>query len=127
MHVLLIDDDPTLLSSLRTALEAKGCKVIAAENGAGANAIIAESHIDIVITDILMPLREGLETISDIRSRYAYMPIIAISGGGRARRVDLLEVALKLGANAALQKPFTAAQLLKKMKEFVSTPSDASG
>jgi len=79
---------------------------------------------DLVITDILMPKKEGMETIMDIRKAYPDIKIIAISGQGWSGAVSYLDMSQKLGANAALPKPFSKADLLEKIAEVLIGDSE---
>lgn len=111
-QILIIDDDASVRLTLRSALESVGHVVTeAADGNDGIERFIAEPS-DMVITDILMPNKEGLETIMNLRKINRNLRIIAISGGGRIKAVDFLEAASDLGADAVLKKPFHMADLL---------------
>lgn len=118
MKVLIVDDDPLIGEMLVTAFDLAGYSVMVAKNGDVALDRIKQSKPDIVVTDIIMPTREGIETIREIRRLFADLPIIAISGGGMLDAVSLLDVAEKFGANATLTKPFLPQQLLEKVREL---------
>ena len=111
--ILLVDDDLQVLDVLGEMLRLEGHDVVTAVNGVVALEKMRSDPFDLVIADIIMPEKEGLETISDIRRRHAELPIIAISGGGRIGPDDYLEAARHIGANATLAKPFAR-------KEFIS-------
>ena len=111
-RILIIDDEELIRETIRIKLEQSGHEVVEAANGADGLRVFAEGSFDLVITDIIMPDQEGIETIRKIRQRDAEIGIIAISGGGRGRNLQFLEIAKKLGASAALPKPFTGSQLL---------------
>ncbi|MGD0436114.1 MAG: response regulator [Bryobacteraceae bacterium] len=104
-----MDDDAQIRSFLATLLEADGYTVVQASNGREAQARCRESALDLVITDLIMPEQEGLETIHAIRHQWPDIPVIAISGayGGA-----YLELAKKLGAQAVFRKPFQAHAVL---------------
>lgn len=110
--ILLVDDDASVLDVLSEMLRLEGHRVTVAENGKEAVQCVNNDEFDLVITDLIMPEKEGLETIADIRRRYAEMPIIAISGGGRLGPNDYLETAKFIGADATLAKPFARAELI---------------
>jgi CheY-like chemotaxis protein len=78
---------------------------------------------DIVVTDIVMPEREGLETIMAIKSARPDVPILAISGGGRIGAPPFLDLARRLGADDVLAKPFRTAQLVERIAALVSPVS----
>ncbi len=75
---------------------------------------------DLVITDLIMPEKEGLETIADIRKLCGDLPIIAISGGGRVGPTNYLETARFIGANTTLAKPFGRRELIKTVSELLA-------
>ncbi len=73
-----------------------------------------------VVTDLLMPEKEGIETIRDLRRSSATLPILAISGGGQYPRLDVfLDAATKLGATAGLAKPFRSADLVETVSRLL--------
>ena len=89
------------------------------ENGKVAVDCVNNATFDLVITDLIMPEKEGLETIADIRRSFAEIPIIAISGGGRLGPNDYLETARFIGANATLAKPFARTELIKTVDSLL--------
>jgi DNA-binding NtrC family response regulator len=105
-RILIIDDEDYVRMTLSQALEDEGHTVLVATNGNEGLARHSETKPDLVITDLLMPDKEGLETIVELRKADPAVKIIVISGGGRINNVDFLEVAKKFGATAALKKPF---------------------
>ena len=111
--ILVVDDDLSVLDVMSEMLRLEGHVVTVAENGKEAIDQVAANNIDLVITDLIMPEKEGLETIADIRRSHADMPIIAISGGGRLGPMDYLETAKFIGADATLAKPFARAELIE--------------
>jgi CheY-like chemotaxis protein len=110
--ILVIDDEPLLAKTLSLILGKAGYTVVTAENGKIGLEMFASEQPDLVITDIIMPVMEGLEAIQALRAQSPNIPIIAVSGGGRTKNLEFLRIAEKLGANAALGKPFTKEQLL---------------
>lgn len=110
--ILVVDDEPLVRELIRTALEAVGHTVDEAENGLIALECLDRRSFDLVITDIMMPEKEGIETMREIRKRCPNTRILAISGGGRAGGTAYLSLASKLGADEVLGKPFRTAQLL---------------
>jgi CheY-like chemotaxis protein len=111
-HILLIDDDPLVRYSVRTILEGAGHEVTEADNGRGGLELFRGTRFDAVITDIIMPDMEGIETIRAIRALDKQMPVLAMSGGGRVGNTDFLKAAKALGADQVLQKPFEDDELL---------------
>lgn len=127
-HVLLIEDDPDVAQLLESVLEKHGHAVTCVGDGAAGLAKMDGilPPPDIVITDILMPVQEGIETIMAIRRTNNVLPIIAISGGGRTKRLDFLKTAEKLGANAVLAKPFRPVDLIQMIDKLLSSGGGAS-
>ncbi len=111
--ILVVDDDTSVLDVMSEMLRLEGHVVTVAENGQQAVDCVNAANFDLVITDLIMPEKEGLETIADIRRQYSEIPIIAISGGGRVGPTDYLETARFIGANATLAKPFARQELIQ--------------
>ena len=116
-RILIIDDEDELRSMLRQMLEHVGHEVSEAVNGAVGIEIYERDAPDLIITDIIMPEKEGVETIIALRRADPDLPIIAISGGGRLDATDFLTMAKKLGARHTLTKPFRREQLLEAIDE----------
>lgn len=112
LRILVVDDDDLVRMTMEAALAQAGHEVTLAEDGIDALRLFQADRFDLVITDIIMPGREGIETILELRRISASVPIIAISGGGRTQNLDFLSAAKALGANHALAKPFTPDALL---------------
>jgi CheY-like chemotaxis protein len=119
--ILVIDDDDDVRHVLRMVLEGAGHIILEAANGIAADHFIATETFDLVVTDILMPHKEGLETIIDLRRAGRVVPIIAISGGGRTGMTEFLNVAERFGADRTLKKPFRRAELLRLVAELLET------
>ena len=109
--VLVIDDDPAMRSTLRRILERDGHEVREAEDGDRGIRTFRAQPTDIVITDVLMPGKEGIETIVELREEAPEVRILVISGGGSMRVEAMLDDATAIGADASLAKPFTIDQL----------------
>jgi DNA-binding response OmpR family regulator len=116
MRVLVIDDDDALREVISDSLESQGYEVTQAINGRKGVDFLDGTPVDLVITDIIMPEQEGVETILEIRKRFPDLKIIAMSGGTRFGTMDYLEVAEKLGAADTLVKPFRQHQLLSVVR-----------
>jgi DNA-binding response OmpR family regulator len=114
-HILVIDDDLDLRVIFREAMRAEGYKVSVAADGAEGIALQRKQPASLVITDIFMPNKEGIETIRDFREEFPSIPIIAISGGGTLKIGGSLFTAKELGAAAILQKPFEMSDLLRSV------------
>lgn len=109
--ILIIEDEPLVRDTIRLSLETGGYTVLIASDGREGVSMLSRSKIDLVVTDLIMPEQEGLETIRLIRRDHPDTKVIAISGGGRHVGTDYLKAASLLGANYALQKPFAMARL----------------
>ncbi|UCH92505.1 MAG: response regulator [Candidatus Aminicenantes bacterium] len=119
-RVLIVDDDFQMREMLGVILEHKGYEVTKASNGNKAITLQGEKPFDIIITDIIMPGKEGLETISELRHSYPGLKIIAMSGGGRHRPEGYLELASQYGADRVLAKPFGSWEILGLVRELTS-------
>lgn len=111
-RILVIDDQELVRLAIRVALEEKDHEVVEAENGEVGFNLQKDHSFDVVVTDMLMPVQEGIETITQLKENFQNLKIIAISGGARANGVDHLKAAVDLGADKVLAKPFTSAELL---------------
>lgn len=117
--ILIIDDESLIRDSLSNLFRREGYIVAVASNGIDGLRKFTDDPARLVVTDIVMPEMEGIETIRELRARHPGVVIIAISGGGRHGSVQFLEIARKLGADAALAKPFTRAQITGLVREFM--------
>lgn len=118
-HILVIDDDETLRPMLGVALERKGYKVTLAEDGAvGVKSFLASAP-DLVITDIIMPEKEGVETIMELREQHPDVKIIAMSGGGPRSEI-YLKMCSQLGVCNTLSKPFSLDTLITAVDEALA-------
>ncbi len=117
--ILVVDDDNQIRRMLRRILEKEGYEVVEAIDGDEAMRIYQERPVDLVITDLIMPKKEGIETIIELRRIFPEVKIIAISGGGRVGPAIYLTMAEKLGASRIFTKPFEKDELLAAVKELV--------
>jgi len=115
--ILLVDDEPLVVESLTLAMESKGHSVVTAGNGAEGLKRFGERAFDVVITDIIMPDTEGIETIREMKRRKPDAKIIAMSGGGRTGAGEFLKMARNLGATATLTKPIRLSDLFRTLNE----------
>jgi CheY-like chemotaxis protein len=111
MKVCAIDDDPLMLRHLEEMLTGLGCQVVSAPDVDSALKQMSLQHCDAAVVDILMPERDGLNFIMEIRRTRPDLRIVAISGGGRLGAGPLLSMAGGLGADATLVKPFSLTDL----------------
>jgi len=119
-RILVIDDDAHMRRLMRQVLETAGYEVVEAPNGAVGIDVFRAKSPDVVITDMIMPVMGGVETIIHIRSDRECAKIIAISGetGFEVPAIDL-RVAETVGASRALAKPFSSSELLKAVGELL--------
>ena len=110
--ILLIDDDPLVAFTVERMLQGDGYEVIRAADGDKGLKLLKSQPIDLIITDIIMPVKEGIETIREIREYDAVLPVIAVSGGGHGSGGNYLRMAQALGATEVLAKPFDQDDLL---------------
>ncbi len=107
-RILIIDDEELVRLTIRQMLEDDGHTIAEAENGNEGISKLADFEADLIITDLLMPDKEGLEMITEIRSSHPELKIIAMSGGARFNGLHYLDSAKKLGAHEILPKPFSS-------------------
>lgn len=119
-RILLVDDQVEFLSVQRQLLENAGHTVVTATDGFKALAAVETTEFDLVITDIIMPGKEGLETIMELLRRHPLLKVIAMSGGGSVGAWNYLELAEKFGALCTLEKPFNEAKLLAAVDMVLS-------
>ncbi len=118
--ILLIDDDPLVAFTVERMLEGGGFTVIRAADGEKGLKILKSETVDLIITDIIMPVKEGIETIHEIREYDAKLPVIAVSGGGHGSGGNYLRRAQALGATEVLAKPFDQDDLLGAVKRCLN-------
>lgn len=114
-RILVIDDEELARFTLREILEAAGHEVVEAANGNDGIRYQKAHPFDMVITDMIMPEKEGVETVVKLKGKYPDLKIIAISGGGRTRNLDFLQLAGEFGADIVITKPFSDEDLMKSV------------
>ncbi len=119
--ILVVDDEPSILSGIHDLLMTAfdGCEIYCAEDGLKATQLLENTSVDLIITDILMPEKEGLETITEVREKYPQIKIIAMSGGGKTGRMNFLQMAKELGASAVIDKPFDPSELIQTVRRLL--------
>jgi DNA-binding response OmpR family regulator len=122
-RILLVDDDDSFRKMLRLSLIRMGHDVAEARDGKEAVRLINEGPPDIMITDLVMPEKEGLETIDEVRRQYPGMKIIAMSGGGRVNASDYLKIARAMGADQVLAKPFSIDEITATLASVMAKAS----
>jgi DNA-binding response OmpR family regulator len=119
-HFLVIDDDALVRESIQLMLNDSDYKVDLAEDGVQGVKLFKQNKYDVVITDIIMPNKEGFETISELKKINDNVKIIAISGGSRNGIGAYLPIAENLGAKAILYKPFDESELIQTINAVYS-------
>lgn len=119
-RILVIDDEPLARYTIREALENGGHSVAEAENGREGLQVFALQPFDLIITDILMPEMDGVQTIQELRLLSSVSKVIAMTGGGMMRRKGRLNLAAKTGADKVLAKPFSDEDLISSVNACLS-------
>ena len=123
VRILIVDDDAMLRRLLTKAFTEIGYEVAVAGDGSEAVQVFRDFHPDVVLMDIIMPEREGIETTMELRLLDAEVPIIAMSGGGRVGPGEFLALAEALGATTSVTKPFTISQIRDVVDRVVKAPA----
>jgi CheY-like chemotaxis protein len=118
--ILLVDDDEQLRTMISAVLRRAGYEVQAACDGSEAITLYRRNPADLIITDLIMPEKEGLEMIRELRKEYPQARIIAMSGGGRKGAVNCLDVARAFGAQRVLDKPFSHQEILDAVRDVLA-------
>jgi CheY-like chemotaxis protein len=130
-NVLVVDDDPAVRTTVKLVLERTGHRVSVAAEGRAALAALAAGGIDLLVVDLFMPGMDGLETLREVRRRYAHLPVIVMSGtslGGPGQQApDFLAMAVKLGAVRSVQKPFKPRDIVDAVQASLDNPAAARG
>lgn len=117
--ILIVEDEKYIRDFMTEILVGEGYYVYESENGKQALSLLEQNDFDLIITDIIMEDIDGLELIGKIKSnKNKDLKIIAISGGGVIGADKYLHIALKMGADSIIEKPFTGEDLLKVINEF---------
>ena len=119
-RILIIDDEVQIREMLGQMLSREGYEVVHAADGKVGMSVCREQHIDLIITDIIMPEKDGIEMILELRHDFPNLKVIAISGGGRLGPDGYLEMAQKLGASRTFFKPFNRREILDAVKDLLS-------
>ena len=117
--ILIIDDNNQFRAMLREMLERTGYEIVEASDGKEGLKLYREKATDLIITDLIMPEKEGLETIMELRRDFPDVKIIAISGGGRLDPGQYLSMAKGFGARYTFTKPVEREELLQAVEELL--------
>lgn len=124
LNILVVDDNPSVRTVVAASLRRLGHIVWLAADGREGASEIARRHFDVVVTDVLMPEKDGFELIQELRRKSASTRIVAISGAHRGV-LDCLDLARRLGADAVLSKPFGPSELVAAI-DSARTSSNAT-
>ncbi|HEY1722969.1 MAG TPA: response regulator [Magnetospirillaceae bacterium] len=119
-QILIADDDILIRATMQKLLTKAGHVIFEAANGIEAEEVIARTNVDLVITDVIMPDKEGLMLVRDLKKRSPQLLIIAMSGGGRVGAFSFLETATQFGADAVLRKPFRGGELIELVNATIA-------
>ncbi len=119
-RILVIDDEENIRNLYRTVLEREGYEVHTAEDGAVGLRLFQEHAFDLVMTDIVMPEKEGLETIQELLRMRPELKILAISDGGIRNSFTYLEIAKAFGATSTLVKPVPMEDLRAEVRRLLA-------
>ena len=121
-RILIIDDEPQIRSMLKLMLEREGYEVVEAPDGVEGIKIYRQNPADLIITDLIMPNKDGIGMIIDLKKEFPNVNIIAMSGGGLNKPDGYLKGAKKLGAACTLTKPIDREEMLKAVKNILKEP-----
>ena len=121
--ILIIDDEPQIRSLLKLMLERDGYEVAEAPDGIEGIRIYRQNPADLIITDLIMPNKDGIGVIIDLKKEFPNVKIIALSGGGLNKPEGYLKGAKKLGAACTLTKPIDRGEMLRAIKDVLKSPS----
>jgi len=125
-NVLVIDDNDVCRKLIETILVRAGHRVLSARDGYSGIALCLAHRPDIIVTDILMPDKDGLAMINDLKQELPGLKIIAVSGGGSYGPDDYLRQAERLGADFSFTKPFEKAEFIAAVDELIAQPDSLS-
>jgi len=123
--ILIVDDDIEVLHFLRIVLEREGHIVEEAVDGTQAKKMCDSASYELVVTDVVLPGKEGLDLILELERDYPNLKVIAVSGGDLIEPGYYLELASILGAQHTLAKPFTPNELLSLVRKVLKGPGPA--
>ena len=123
--IVVVDDDTMVCALIVTVLEKDRHQIYQGENGVDAIRLVQQHQPDLLIIDILMPVKEGIETIFEIKPRFPAVKILTISNNGRLKVGSFMTIALHAGAHDVLAKPFTPAQLRNAVAALLDKQQDS--
>lgn len=117
--ILIVDDEAELCDVMHEVLTARGYAVERAADGVEASKAISHQTFDLVITDLIMPEKDGIQLMNEVRRKYPDVRVVAMSGGGHVAREQYLRIARGLGAHAVLEKPFSNQALVDLVEQVL--------
>jgi DNA-binding NtrC family response regulator len=117
-RILVVDDEEQVREMLQEMLQSTGHQVLVASNGDAALQMLRESACEVVIADIFMPGKTGLETIKEVHEQHPDVKIVALSGGGGFERFDVLDMAPDSGATLTMKKPVDLEELVMTIRKL---------
>ena len=122
-RILIIDDEPQIRSMLTLMLERDGYEVVEAPDGVEGIKVYRQNPADLIITDLIMPNKDGIGMIIDLKKEFPDVKIIAMSGGGLNKPDGYLKGAKKLGAACTLTKPIDREKMLQAVRDILKESS----
>jgi DNA-binding response OmpR family regulator len=116
-RILVVDDDPGICRTLQIGLSKAGYEVLEARDGEEATRLWRETGADLIIADIYMPNKSGLQLIMELRAKNSSIPVIAMSDGGQSKNLNPLSYSEVLGAVRTIAKPFTLEAMAAMVKQ----------
>ena len=116
-RILVADDDPSICRTLQIGLGKAGYEVLEARDGEEAARLLHETEVDLIIADIYMPNKSGLQLIMELRAHNSTIPVIAMSDGGRNKNLNPLSYSEVLGSVRTIAKPFSLEDMLAMVKQ----------
>ena len=123
-RILIIDDEPQIRSMLTLMLERDGFEVVEAPDGVEGIKVYRQNPADLIITDLIMPNKDGIGMIIDLKKEFPDVKIIAMSGGGLNKPDGYLKGAKKLGASCTLTKPIDREEMLRAVRDILRDSPD---
>ena len=119
-RILVADDDPGIRRTLQIGLTQAGYEVIEARDGEEAMRLWRDVGADLVISDIYMPDKDGIEVIRELRAESPTTPVISMTSSGRSKNLDPLRYSATFGASRTIAKPFTLEEMLAIVKQVLA-------
>ena len=123
-RILIIDDEPQIRSMLTLMLERDGFEVVEAPDGVEGIKVYRQNPADLIITDLIMPNKDGIGMIIELKKEFPDVKIIAMSGGGLNKPDGYLKGAKKLGASCTLTKPIDREEMLRAVRDILKDSVD---